>query len=139
MPKSKTLPKLKKEAAELLQYLVRIKAADDNGYVKCVTCERVGHFKDGFQGGHYISRGNSATLLMEENVHPQCSGCNSFGMKFHNKESDYKKYMEETYGKDFVEEILATRGKPHKFNRAELEDLIKDFKEQIKFHEARVI
>lgn len=137
--KKKTTPQLVNKAAERLQLLVRIKAADDNGYVRCVTCGCVKHYKDGMQGGHFIARGNSATKLMEENVHPQCDGCNGFGMKFHNKEAVYTLFMIETYGRDFVDELLATKGKPHKWYKPEVEDLLKDFNEQIKEHELRVI
>ena len=54
--KTKSIAKLVDEAAVLLQLLVRLKAADDNGYVKCRTCDSVMHYKDGMQGGHFISR-----------------------------------------------------------------------------------
>ena len=61
MPKKKSIGKLTDEAATLLQLLVRLKAADDNGYVTCVTCGVVKHYKDGMQGGHFRPRGIAAT------------------------------------------------------------------------------
>jgi len=138
MPKKKSIGKLVDEAATLLQLLVRLKASDDNGYCSCVTCGVTKHYKDGMQGGHYKPRGKSATKLLEENVHPQCNACNSFGMKFHGKESTYTLYMIDTYGREFVDELEEMVNFPHKFYRPDVEDLIKDFKAQIKEQEARV-
>jgi len=139
MPKKKSIGKLTDEAATLLQLLVRLKASDDNGYVTCVTCGVVKHYKDGMQGGHFRPRGKAATKLMIENVHPQCNACNSFGMKFHGKEAEYTLYMVDMYGKEFVDEMIELSNKPHKWYRPDLEDLIKDFKAQIKEQEERVI
>ena len=98
--KKKTLPKLKKEALEALQLLVRVKAADDNGYCTCVTCGVVKLWNDGMQGGHFITRGSTKWCLVEENVNPQCNGCNCFGMKYGNAEAIYTLYMQDMYGLD---------------------------------------
>ena len=138
MAKKKTLPKLKKEALELLQLLVRVKAADDNGYCKCVTCDTVSQWNKGIQGGHFISRGKTKWCLAEENIHPQCAACNGFGMKYHNKEAVYTIYMQEMYGADFVQNMLDTQNETVKLNRMGLEDLIVDFKSQIKEHKTRI-
>ena len=54
--KTKTIGKLTDEAATLLQRLVRLKAADDNGYVSCVTCGVTKRFDDGMQGGQVGER-----------------------------------------------------------------------------------
>ncbi len=138
MTKKKALPKVKKEAAEKLQMLVRLKAADDNGYCKCVTCDAVKPWNNGMQGGHFINRNKTKWFLSEENIHPQCDGCNGFGMKFHNKEIVYTLYMQEMYGVDFVQHMIDTKDEVIKLSRMDLEDNIADFKEQIKFHKARI-
>ena len=138
MAKSKTTPKLKKEALELIQQLVRLKASDDNGYCKCVTCDTVSQWNKGMQGGHFISRGKTKWCLVEENIHPQCAACNGFGMKFHNKEAVYTIYMQEMYGVDFVQHMLDTQSETVKLSRMDLLDNIKDFKAQIKEHKQRI-
>lgn len=135
--KLKPIGKLKEQASVLLQLLVRLKAMDDKGYCYCVSCGASGHYKD-MQGGHYIPRGNSATRLLEENVHPQCMGCNGFGMKYGDAEKHYTLYMIDTYGRDFVEYILSLKGNAHKWVRADLEDQIQEFKAQIKLQEQRI-
>ena len=128
--KLKPIGKLVDECATLLQKLVRIKAADSNGYAQCWSCGCTKHWKE-LQGGHFLPRGNSTTKLMEENVHPQCMGCNAFGMKYGDAEKQYTLRMIDHYGRDFVDELLATKGKTHKWIRADVEDLKADFTAQI--------
>ena len=61
MPKPKTVSKLKQEAATLLQKLVRMKYADDNGMCERVTCGKVDLYK-------YMDGG----LLLAEDITPRC-------------------------------------------------------------------
>lgn len=140
MAKQKTVQALKKQALELLQKLVRLKAADDNGYVSCVTCGTTRQWNDAMQGGHFIAKGNGGSnewALVEENVHPQCAGCNGFGMRYGNAETAYTLYMVDMYGREKVD-IMLHRNLTKKYGRFELEIMINDYKQQIKFHEERV-
>lgn len=137
MPKkTKTVAKLVEDAAKELQLLVRLKAADDNGYVSCVTCGKTSHYKDGMEGGHYIPRGKMATKILEENIHPQCTYCNRFNAE--NAKLAYRRWMDDYYGPEFVEELERMAKEPKRWYRAEVEEMIKDFREQIKEHKARV-
>ena len=133
--KSKSIAKEVDEAATLLQLLVRLKAADDNGYVSCVVCGVTRHYLDGMQGGHFISRGKLATKLMVENVHPECRGCNMPGG---GHEAGWASYMMETYGKEFIEELHQISRGTKKYLRCEVEAIKKDFNEQIREQEKRV-
>ena len=136
-PKKKTVAQEAECCAVLLQRLVRLKAADDNGYCTCVTCGIRKHYKE-MEGGHYIPRKQTATKLMEENVHPQCSSCNGFGMKYGTANAQYAIYMLDMYGREFVENLLVLAKKTIKWNRFEISALIEHFKEGIKFHEERL-
>lgn len=135
MARKKTTATLVKEASTLLQLLVRMKAADDNGYVSCVVCGVTRHYKDRMDGGHFISRARAATRLTEENVHPECKGCNMPGS---GHEAGYAAYMVEMYGKEFIEELHQKSREVKKWCRCELEDLIKDYKLQIKQQKERL-
>ena len=126
--KPKTIAKLHDEAATLLQKLVKLKAADDNGYCKCVTCGTVEHWSK-MDGGHFISRRSLATKLLEENIHPQCKGCNGFRA---GNMIEYTTYMIDTYGREFVDELRQKKHEIKKFTRSELEELIKELKERVK-------
>jgi len=130
--KKKTTAKLLDECAALLQKIVRLKARDKDGYVKCVSCETTGHYKE-MQGGHFIERKWTATRILEENIHPQCPSCNGgFGGKPKGNLRMYTLYMIDMYGKEWVEELEILKHKTKKYTRDELEEIKKDFKRQIK-------
>jgi len=125
--KQKTVAKLREEAAVLLQKLVRMKAADENGLAECVTCGKRQHYKE-MDGGHFISRKWTATKLVEENVHPQCKGCNQYAS---GKYDDYALYMVDTYGIEMVRELNDKKRELCKQNRIELEDIKVELKIRI--------
>ena len=134
MPKS-----LRATALETLQKLVRLKAADDNGYCTCVTCGCVKKWNKGIQGGHYIPKGSSSYwALEEENIHPQCSSCNQFGMKNGDAAQLYAFYMIDTYGRDFVDEMHEKKRDVKKIYTADYREMIAEWKEQIKEHLERI-
>lgn len=135
--KRKTIAQEVESAATLLQKLVRLKAADESGYVKCVTCDKIDHWSQ-MQGGHFISRGSKKWKLVEENIQPQCPGCNGFKMKYGNGEAIYTTYMIDTYGRALVDEMLSTKMEPKKYTRSEVAELVAEFKAQIKYHENRI-
>ena len=126
--KQKSVAKLREEAAVLLQRLVRMKAADENGIAMCVTCGKKQHFTE-MDGGHFISRKWTATKLIEENVHPQCKGCNQYAS---GKHDDYSLYMVDTYGIEMVRELNQKKRALCKQNRLELEDIKIELKLRIK-------
>ena len=125
--KQKTVAKLREEAAVLLQKLVRMKAADENGLASCVTCGKRQHYKE-MDGGHFISRKWTATKLVEENIHPQCKGCNQYASGRHD---DYSLYMVDTYGIEMVRELNDKKRELCKQNRIELEDIKVELKLRI--------
>ena len=132
MAKKPTNIAMQNKVAEKLQELVRLKYADRNGYVKCVTCGHTGYWeKDGMQGGHFIERGK--LRLVESNIHVQCQGCNGFKMK-HSVACvlDYEDYMNDTYGRDFVQDLRRQANQPQKYSMADLRDMLKDLKDRIK-------
>lgn len=56
---------------------IRLKYADDNGIVKCVTCHRMFHWKN-IDCGHFRKKKKQPTRYKEENCMPQCKQCNRF-------------------------------------------------------------
>ena len=57
------------------QKLRRYQEASQNGYVRCVSCQKLMTVKEA-QGGHLVSRRVRATELEKDNVWPQCPRCN---------------------------------------------------------------
>ena len=128
----------KSKALKALQKLVRLKAADDLGYVSCVTCGKTEQWHQ-MDGGHFISKGHSNYWsLREENVHPQCKGCNGWGMTYGTSLITYTQWMTDYYGKDFVDEMIATKRHPIKYYKKDLLEMIKDWNEQITYHLERI-
>lgn len=126
--------------AERLQLLRRMEHADDNGYVSCVTCDNVKHYKDGMQGGHFIERSKSPTKLREENIWPQCAYCNAAMGKFGRSTVAYKYYqhMCQFYGEDFVQELIQESNKNWKWCKPDLIDMLEEINERIKEQEQRI-
>lgn len=129
--KPKTLRGLVDDLAVALQKHVRLKAADSNGYVSCVTCEAQGkrtvkHWKE-MQGGHFIER-SKAHKVLEENIHPQCPYCNQHGMKRASVVLAYRSFMVDSYGEDFVKAMEQTANDVVKRSRPDVEDQIREIK-----------
>lgn len=76
--KKKSVSKLKKELDTLFSQYIRRKYANEKEEVSCYTCGRVMHWKQ-IQCGHLASRSYLSTRYDENNVRPQCVGCNVFG------------------------------------------------------------
>lgn len=133
-----TVATLRSKCLQALQKLARISEADDNGICTCVSCGKQKHYKD-MDGGHFIPKGASSYwALREENVHPQCKGCNGFGMRNGSAAQQYTLWMQDMYGADFVEEMLQKKNTICKIKKFEYEDMLKYFNEQIKYHQERI-
>jgi len=139
MPKKKTTQALRKEALKTLQLMKRVEMADDNGYCTCVSCGVVKKWNE-MDGGHFIPKGKggqNAWALVEENVWPQCKGCNGFQMKLGKAAQQYTLWMIDHLGRSLVEEMTHTNPVV-KYTRADLEEKIYAWNEHIKFHKARI-
>lgn len=91
----------KKRAWKACSQYIRQKYAEDD-YASCVTCGVTKHWKE-LDAGHFISksRGNSI-YFEEENIHPQCAGCNRF---HEGNKHQYTLYMIDMYGREKIEEL----------------------------------
>jgi len=137
-PKVKSSKVLRQECLKAIQRLCRLAAADDDGNCACVSCGTVKHYS-ALQGGHFLAKGSSSYWALRiENVHPQCQSCNMWGMRYGSAAQQYTLWMEDMYGRDFVEEMIATKSNPIKLYKADYEEMLADFKEQIAYHENRV-
>ena len=130
---------LRAECLEKAQKLARISAADEYGLVQCVSCNKRLHWKDA-DGGHYISKGSSSYWSLElENIHPQCKGCNIFGMKHGSAEGQYTLWMIDWYGHDFVRQMHQKKRDIKKLYTADYKDMLAEFNSLIKYHEDRLL
>ena len=136
--KVKSSKVLRQECLKAIQRLCRLAAADDDGNCACVSCGCVKHYSQ-LQGGHWLAKGSSSFWALRiENVHPQCASCNMWGMRYGSAAQQYTLWMEDMYGRDFVEEMIATKSNPIKLYKADYEEMLEEFNEQIKHHENRL-
>lgn len=131
--KKRTVSQEVDEAAKALQKYVRLKAADDNGYCSCVTCGVTRKWNDDMQGGHFYGRRHLVFKLFEENIHPQCAGCNLYGMKTTRIQEAYRIYMEDMYGARRIKAMqrLSWRASP-KFKVKDVIEFRRNIMEKIK-------
>ena len=128
----------RKKALNARQKLSRLEDADDNGYCQCVSCRKYAHWKEG-DGGHFIPKGHSSYWsLREENIHFQCRGCNSFGMRFGTASNQYTLWMVDKYGREFVDQMEIEKGWPIKYSKSEYLEMTADWNKQIKSHLKRI-
>jgi len=133
---AKETPRAK--ALRLLQKMARMREVNDLGYGECVSCGKTVHWKEA-DGGHYLPKGASSYWALDERcVHLQCKGCNGFGMKFGTSAQRYTIWMQDMYGSNFVKDMLATKNTIHKLYKADYEEMIKHFNEEIKIQKTRL-
>ena len=127
MKKKKTVTSCKKRADRLFSEIVRRSAADDYGWVQCVTCGVKVQWKAS-DAGHYESRRHNMTRFDKRNVKPQCRTCNRYeeGRKY-----EFGKYLVGIYGKDIIDELRTLAHTVKRFTVDELEEMITEFKKEL--------
>jgi hypothetical protein len=126
--------RLKGTAARELQKAIRMECADENGICECVTCGTCNHYKL-MHAGHFVPSRCNAVLFDERGIHPQCVRCNTY---LGGNQSAYARWMNENYGPEIVEELLAARLQTKKFTRDELVEMRNLFRERIKAQQLRL-
>ena len=126
MPKKKlTRSKLVKKLDNIFSQYIRL-SNSKNGNCTCVTCGKVGHWKNGgIQAGHFMSRKHYATRWNEDNVKPQCIGCNMF------KAGEQYKFSLYLGGK-LSEELLQKSRETVKFADVDLLEMIEHYSNEVK-------
>ena len=135
--KIQTIASLVEKAAVDLQKLVRLKASNNRGFSRCVSCSKWVHYKN-CDAGHYFSRRHLRLKLYEENIHVQCKGCN-MRMGCPSVRDEYRTYMYDMYGVRRVKAMkrLTKWSKP-KFNMEQVKQFRNQIRDQIKIQLKRL-
>lgn len=123
---SSTLNKLDNAFSEY----IRLRDADDNGYIRCCTCNKPMFWKYA-QDGHYLDRGFTATRYCVKNNHSQCNDCNCFSQKDDMLDA-YEEFLINKYGEGIIEELEALKKTTCKISEREAQEMIKEFRYKIK-------
>ena len=128
MAKKKTYAQLKKDLDKVFSLYIRLKAADGGGFVQCVTCNVIRHYKDNMDNGHYVSRNHLSTRWYEKNCHVQCRGCNRFG---NGRLDEYALFLTGEYGPDILWKLNQKKHEQVKFGLPALREMIQTYKDKL--------
>lgn len=106
---------------------IRTKNLKDN-FVECVTCNRKYPINK-IQAGHFMSRKHYSTRWDEENVFPQCYGCNVMQQ---GQQYLFSKYIDNKYGEGYSDVLLYRSRETVKFSDFEIEEMIQDYTNRLK-------
>ena len=109
---------------------IRTKYLRDN-FVECVTCNRKYPINK-IQAGHFMSRKHYSTRWDEDNVFPQCYGCNVMQQ---GQQYLFSKFIDNKYGEGYSDVLLFKSREITKFADFELEEMIKDYTNRLKILE----
>lgn len=122
---------LEKKADTIFSQYIRLRDANEQGYVTCITCGRIHFWSEGhhINCGHFISRKRKAVRYNEMNCHGQCVACNKYGQGEHDI---YRRQLVLRYGKVEVEALEQKAWLGGSLNSYGLIALIEEYKEKVK-------
>ncbi len=127
MPKTAKRPtrsKLIKKLDVVFSQYIRLSNADNRGMCTCVTCNKQFHWKN-IQAGHFMSRKHYSTRWNENNVKPQCVGCNMF------KSGEQYKYSL-FLGSELANDLYLKSKELVKFTSQDIQDMIDNYNSKLK-------
>lgn len=133
--KGDSLPALVKKLDREFSRYVRLRHADSNGMVECVTCGKALHWKEA-HASHFVSRRHMATRWHELNVNVCCCRCNLYES---GALDEYSRWIIQEFGMSTFEDLLALKRTTKKWTRPELEELIIRYKNAAQAFESRLI
>lgn len=123
----KTLPALLHLLDTWFSKYIRMKDADNSGYVTCKTCGKRVFWKE-CDCGHWKKRQRIGTRFEERNCITQCYFCNRMR---NGQEAAHKIYIIMTYGSETIDELNYLAKKIKDFTRDELITKINYYKEKV--------
>lgn len=118
-----------KKTDQVFSLLVRVMAADQDGMVKCYTCDRVAFWKqDGMECGHFRPRGNMGTRWSIKNCKPQDIGCNRLR---NGNLKVFETNLKKEYGDNIIKELNQQAEKVVRFTVDKVKDMRYNFTRQL--------
>ena len=113
-----------KKTKETFNKYIRLRYADSEGMVTCVTCPARIHYKEA-NAGHYMHY----LHFREDNQHVQCRRCNLF---LSGNLANYTLFMIDKYGREKVDELVLEKMKPPKYGIGELREIREKYTKKVK-------
>lgn len=112
----------------LFSEVIRLRDADSDGMVSCITCGDRHHWTD-VDCGHYVKRGNMATRWNLKNSAGQCRLCNSTQ---DGKEDEHALAIDRIHGPGTAEQLRKLGKTEVHFSEPELESMCQELRKEIK-------
>lgn len=102
---------------------------NEMGFIACISCGKLDTFEN-MDAGHYIPKTYGLSIYFhEQNVHPQCTGCNRFRR---GNLTAYAIALRKKYGESILEELDQLKHKSVKYSRDDYKKMIEHYKGLIK-------
>lgn len=108
-----------KTADKWFSKFIRIRDADENGIIICISCGKPVHWTKA-DAGHFIKRQFKSLRYNEKNVNGQCRKCNWL---LQGNDINYAKGLVKKYGEGILDELLATKNRTLPLGRFELKHI----------------
>ena len=126
----KTIPQLQNTLWPIFALYIKQTHSEDGEWCNCFTCDKpIQIGSHDCHCGHFISRSYSPTKYDENNVRPQCGGCNGYG---NGKPIEYERRLKLEIGDDTVESLKRMATNNWKWDRFDLIDKIEYYKELLR-------
>ncbi len=115
-----------KSADSNFSKFIRIRDADEDGNVHCISCGKIIHWTKA-DNGHFIKRQHKALRYNEINCNAQCKECNWLKQ---GNDIQYAKGLEKKYGPGTVEILEALEKNTLHLGKFELKVIADHYKEK---------
>lgn len=112
---------------DIFSIYIRLRDANKNGMITCVTSGRVVHWKDS-DAGHFISRRHLSTKFDEQNVHAQSRHDNRFQ---YGRQFEYAKFIDKKYGIGTADKLLVKSRMICKRGQFEIDTMSDFYKKEV--------
>ena len=127
MKKQQSISSLKSKLDRVFSEFIRLRDADDNGYIRCYCCGKVLHWKEA-QNMHFIPRQHMNLRYSEANCHAGCVKCNYYN---NGNIEAYTVRLKKDYGEDIVEKLLVSKMQSRKISALEYDVMIDYYQQRV--------
>lgn len=120
--------KLIRKLDDIFSEYVRLRDADENGIVTCITCTDTYHWTE-VDCGHYVLRGNMSVRWNLQNANGQCRLCNS---THDGRQDEHGAAIDIKYGHGTADKLQKLGLETVHFSEHELESMYQELKKEVK-------
>lgn len=106
---------------------IRRRDADEYGYIRCISCDKIVKWKES-DAGHFVNRGINSLRYDEKNVNAQCRHCNRFR---EGNAIGYHRGLILKYGDDVIEYLEIKKGNYCKLGKFEINALAAEYRKKL--------